>query len=395
MPEITDGVRVTGSITPTDTTDTYPTHSAEYGKGGHRSVADVTARDAIPADRREEGMTVYVVSTGITFKLVGGITNSNWVGASAGVAIDSIVQGGRITAGIGPYSESGGTNALKFIAAEHNQISLYSVAAGTWLTFSIPDAGITSSPFGTGDDPSDPSDPSQPVMVANKNYDVYVYAPDPSGGDLALWFEPWTGDILRNVSPVRLDGVRVHGNDPEFRYVGTIRTYDDMGTIKTKDDDQQRFVWNEYNRIERVSHVYDSTANWLESNANWTAMNAGNAAWKYEWVSGGDVAKNIVEYKATVEHRIQIYGSDPPESKNSEIGVGYDSTTANDAQAIVAIGMNAGQASENGTQITASCIRPVSPGYHFMQAIARRVSTGGGRMYGDRSQAGFQARIMA
>lgn len=47
-------------------------------------VADLTARDAIDTLKRWEGMTVYVVSEQKTFKLVGGITNSDWEEASGG-----------------------------------------------------------------------------------------------------------------------------------------------------------------------------------------------------------------------------------------------------------------------------------------------------------------------
>jgi len=56
------GVRVTGSIVPTDTADIYSTHDSLYGRGGLRTVTNATARDAIPADRRTHGMLVYVVA---------------------------------------------------------------------------------------------------------------------------------------------------------------------------------------------------------------------------------------------------------------------------------------------------------------------------------------------
>lgn len=42
-------------------------------------VFDNTARDAIATGKRFQGLMVFVVSTGLTYQLVGGITNSNWV----------------------------------------------------------------------------------------------------------------------------------------------------------------------------------------------------------------------------------------------------------------------------------------------------------------------------
>jgi predicted RNA-binding protein associated with RNAse of E/G family len=79
------GVVILAQLVPTSPDDAYPTHAAEYGKGGARSVADLTARDAIPALRREELMTVGVIANGKTYRLVGGITNDCWLEVSGGV----------------------------------------------------------------------------------------------------------------------------------------------------------------------------------------------------------------------------------------------------------------------------------------------------------------------
>jgi hypothetical protein len=69
------GLRITGPIVPTSTADSNATHVATYGKGGFRSVADVTARDAIPAPRRESGMLVWVEADGKTYQLGTNLTS--------------------------------------------------------------------------------------------------------------------------------------------------------------------------------------------------------------------------------------------------------------------------------------------------------------------------------
>ena len=56
------GTILASPVVPTDSLDTYPTHSAEYGKGGHKSVNNISDLHLISLSRREEGMTVYVVS---------------------------------------------------------------------------------------------------------------------------------------------------------------------------------------------------------------------------------------------------------------------------------------------------------------------------------------------
>ena len=91
---ILGGVPVTGFVSPTDERDTYATHKAQYGYGGHRTVLNLTDRDAITDERREEGMTVWVKSTSSEYRLVGGIANANWV-----IIAGSTIGNSRYTAG--------------------------------------------------------------------------------------------------------------------------------------------------------------------------------------------------------------------------------------------------------------------------------------------------------
>lgn len=59
--------------------------------GGLRAnFADATARDAIPADVRRQGMLVYVVADDAYYTLRGGILNANWVRVSS----DAFISGG-------------------------------------------------------------------------------------------------------------------------------------------------------------------------------------------------------------------------------------------------------------------------------------------------------------
>lgn len=79
------GTVINSSIVPNDTNATYATHQAQYGKGGWRTVQTLTDLNAIPNNRRENGMVVWVAATSATFQLVGGITNSNWQPLNIGV----------------------------------------------------------------------------------------------------------------------------------------------------------------------------------------------------------------------------------------------------------------------------------------------------------------------
>lgn len=68
---IENTVSVSGPVAPVSAIDNYPAHDEQYGKGGYRSVDDVTAMNAIHALRRTIGMRVYVRSNGITYRLNG------------------------------------------------------------------------------------------------------------------------------------------------------------------------------------------------------------------------------------------------------------------------------------------------------------------------------------
>lgn len=96
MAYIPGSVRVGGFIAPTDSTDTYPTHDDLYGKGGYKVVANNTARDAISAGRRKEGMLVRVLDAGggvpKFYTLVGGTTNAHWQEQQLGTVETSTVQ---------------------------------------------------------------------------------------------------------------------------------------------------------------------------------------------------------------------------------------------------------------------------------------------------------------
>jgi hypothetical protein len=78
------GTVVNSRIVPSDSSDNYATHDAQFGRDGWRSVADITERDAIYSSRRVEGMAVWVQSISAGYQLIGGTSNSNWKPLSLG-----------------------------------------------------------------------------------------------------------------------------------------------------------------------------------------------------------------------------------------------------------------------------------------------------------------------
>lgn len=94
---------LTGTISTSAPSDVYPTHSANTGKGGYRSVADEAARNAIPTERREHGMIVYVQDVNKKYILEAGLTNSDWKeevsSSNYTSSVPSTVQIGGLPAG--------------------------------------------------------------------------------------------------------------------------------------------------------------------------------------------------------------------------------------------------------------------------------------------------------
>lgn len=77
------GTNIASAVRPFDSLDTYATHEAQYGKGGHRTVTTLAERNKIPVGRRELLMIVGVIEDNNFYKLVNnpttlGTSNSDW-----------------------------------------------------------------------------------------------------------------------------------------------------------------------------------------------------------------------------------------------------------------------------------------------------------------------------
>lgn len=69
---IPGGTMILGPVSTVDPGDTYPTHWAEFGKGGWRSAGNWAELNAIPAERIENGMSVWQVDSNRWFIRISG-----------------------------------------------------------------------------------------------------------------------------------------------------------------------------------------------------------------------------------------------------------------------------------------------------------------------------------
>ena len=128
MAAISGGIAITGFVSPTDSTDTYATHVDTYGKGGLRSVADTTARDAISTDRRSEGMFVYVNSNATLYVLGSDLTTWTEFSHDADTNItDDLTFDANATTDLSTYGftiQSNGLAALAYFDGTNDRVGI-------------------------------------------------------------------------------------------------------------------------------------------------------------------------------------------------------------------------------------------------------------------------------
>ena len=88
------GTNLAAPVVPFTEDDVYPTHYAQYGKGGFRTVVTLEDLDLIPQELREDGMLVYVSEEGMIYQYeeednvfsklsshqIGGLSNNKTLG---------------------------------------------------------------------------------------------------------------------------------------------------------------------------------------------------------------------------------------------------------------------------------------------------------------------------
>ena len=71
------GTNVSATIKPFTTADNFPTHEAQYGKGGYRTVNSESDLTSISLERLEEGMLVYIKNNRKIYKYIGDTSTNN------------------------------------------------------------------------------------------------------------------------------------------------------------------------------------------------------------------------------------------------------------------------------------------------------------------------------
>lgn len=158
------------------------------------------------------------------------------------------------------------------------------------------------------------------TLTSGKNYDVFG-AEDSSGFTLEL-SAAWSSNTARSDALALQDGIKVKSSDHTRRYLGTIYT---TGTTTTEDSAANRYLYNEYNRSDRLMAAPLETANsWNWSTASFRQANA-NAANQLNYTAGSE------DVLVTAHVSGGVLNSSAS-GRFIAVGVGVDSTSVNSAQ---------------------------------------------------------------
>ena len=273
---------------------------------------------------------------------------------------DKICQG-RVTAATGqavPTSNVTAATTLYFTPFRGNQIDLYT--ASQWQRFTFSELSIAV------------------PATTSQMYDVWIYN---NSGVAAIELLAWTNDTTRATNLTTQDGVYVKNGDATRRYVGSFRTTTVSG--QTEDSNTSRFVYNYYNRVKRNMSTQELTNSWTYSSSTFRIAN-GSTANQLQFVIG--VTEDMISASVIAMCQGNSTGT------GGLVGVGYNSTTVNSAQSIIAYPQVAG----TGTSTAVSQYNNNSPsvGYSYMAWIESNVSNANTlTWYGDNNVTGADAGI--
>lgn len=212
-------------------------------------------------------------------------------------------------------------------------------------------------------------------LTADTNYDVFVYD---NSGTLTLDLVAWTDATTRATALTTQNGVYVKSGATARRYAGTIRTTATTG--QCEDSVTKRYVWNCYQRKQRVTVKNDATDSWTYATSTWRAANNSTAN-RFEYVCG--LNEDMIEAEI-------LAGAQLTNANIGAVGIGIDSTSANSA---LVFGEFIGTSAGLSAMLKASYKGYPGAGFHYIQWLEYR-RAGTVTFFGDAGVASMQSGIV-
>jgi hypothetical protein len=295
------------------------------------------------------------VSAAITAKT---LTDVEDRAVGIGVSTPCVIPGGRLTLETTvPVSTTDQTakTTLYYTPYTHSRIELYDGTYWNRRTFGELSIAVPA--------------------TTSQMYDVFVYD---SGGTPTLELTAWTNDTTRATALVRQNGMWSKTGALTRLYLGSFRTTGVSG--QTEDSAAKRYVWNYYNRVDRVLQAALETANsWSYTTATWRQANA-NTTNQLDLVCG-------YSEDAVSIHALASVGTSAG-SANARTSIGEDSTSAPHASALY------GNTTATAKTLNVATLRKIpAVGRHYYTWLEFSDAAGTTTWYGDDSGAGAQSGI--
>ena len=201
-----------------------------------------------------------------------------------GGCLDPSLCNGRLTLETGvaiSTSDQTGKTSVYFTPYFGNRISVFD---GTrWKLYSFTELTLA---LGT--------------LTSGKNYDVFIY--DNSGTLTLELSAAWSSDTARTDALTTQDGIYVKSGATTRRYLGTIRT---TSTTATEDSAQKRFLWNAYNRVNRIILKADATYH-NYTTTSWRAYN-NDSTNNIQWVRGLALEPMVLTVSGAIQSTASAY----------------------------------------------------------------------------------------
>lgn len=260
---------------------------------------------------------------------------------SAYMPVSPVINGGRLTLVSNdpiPTADQTAKTTLYFLPFVGQQIALYN--GSSWVIRDIGSSGIslTVANFPSGG-------------AASTLYDIYCY--DNSGTpalEALAWTSAGAGTSARATALVYQDGILSKTGALTRRYLGTVYL---NGSTQLTSSQAFRGIQNWQNKVKSADWKEDTTASWTMTSQTYAAMNAGNAAWKREFIVGW--------LDQPVEAEAQVL-STCPGGGTTFIGIGLNAIT------IAAKGVT-GESSSGTSLIRTHIIDWPPVGYNYYQVV--------------------------
>lgn len=192
------------------------------------------------------------------------------------------------------------------------------------------------------------------TLSNNTNYDIFVYW---TGTDIALEALAWSGSNTRATSLSVQDGIYVKSTDTSRVYVGSFRT---TSTTTTEDSVLKRFLWNNFNRVEKPVRRFETTSSWTYATNSFRQANNSSS-------NQIDILAGLLEDPLNLTLTVGSSGA----TSNSAFGVGEDSTTTVMSSCPIGFAPGTGTTYQSSIQMQ---LVPSSIGRHFYAWLEKAIS---------------------